>query len=367
MVRNFLLSILYLLLILGIGFVVLRYVLPLMWPFVLGMVLALLIDPPVNWLERRTRLSRGGAVLLVMGAVLGLGAVILGFGLSRLITELVELTQALPDLYRVAESWSQDALARAEAWLATLPPSMQQVIESQQYEAYASLMSFVRSTLEGVMNSFSHLPSVVVALLVGCLATYFLSRDRRQIGAFLLTFCPASWRGRLADVEGQLLISTVGFIKAQLTMVVFTAMCTTLGLLCLGTDYAVILGIAAGVLDLVPYLGPTAVLGPYIIAAAATSRLWLAVRLAVLLVLLAGLRQVMEVKIVGERIGVHPLATLFALYLGVQFFGPVGFIVGPLAAIILKAVVRAGVLPGYPGSAACARDRTGAAKGGESG
>lgn len=57
------------------------------------------------------------------------------------------------------------------------------------------------------------------------------------------------------------------------------------------------------------------------------------------------MRQVLEAKLVGEKIGLHPLAVLVSLYLGFQFFGALGFVVGPILAILLKSMISSGLLP----------------------
>ena len=102
-----------------------------------------------------------------------------------------------------------------------------------------------------------------VTLAVACLTAFFLVRDQEMLSSFALSLLPDQWEDAAWHLQREVLGGAIGFLKAQLIIVLITTVLTSLGLWIMGADYALILGICAGVLDLVPFLGPTAILAPW--------------------------------------------------------------------------------------------------------
>jgi len=338
-------SLAYLFGFLAAAYVALRYLMPYFAPFLVAVLLAILIEPVVRLLEGGGRVPRGVAVAGALAAVAVSFSVLAFWGTSRLVHELGGLYRTLPYYYAASVDATKYMVERFGEVVASLPEPLQTAIERYEQQGYESLRMMVNSGLEAVVQMFRRLPSFAMMVLVTGLATFFLSRDRKQVARFLWGLVPEPWRDRVREAETEVWQAALGFVKAQVTLVCITAVLTSAGLAILGADYALLLGICAGVLDLVPYLGPTAVLGPWAVGCFLTGSVRLGFELVVLLGVLAVVRQVAEVKIVGERTGVHPAGVLLALYLGVELFGVWGFALGPLGAIVLKAAARSGLLP----------------------
>jgi len=98
-------------------------------------------------------------------------------------------------------------------------------------------------------------------------------------------------------------------------------------------------------LDILPLLGPSSLLVPWAAWSWFAGEPGRAVQLVVLLLVIFVARQFNEARLVGKSTGLHPLAVLVALYVGFRVLGPVGLLVGPLLAVLLKGLVRAGVVP----------------------
>ena len=73
--------------------------------------------------------------------------------------------------------------------------------------------------------------------------------------------------------------------------------------------------------------------------------MWFAVKLLIVYATVSALRQMTESKVVGDQVGLHPLAVLLSIYLGIKFFGALGVVFGPLITILLKAMITSGLLP----------------------
>mgnify|MGYP000079589287 CR=1 FL=1 len=348
--RQFILTALYLFLFGVVTFVLVSYLLPYVLPFLLAVPLAAFIDPLVNFIENKGRLPRGVAAALVLFMVLVLAGAGLVLVFSRLAVEAVKLSHNLPQYYQFAVGLSDQLLAWFEdlfASLQSLPPSLEEGLLSALGRVYFSLQSLVANLLESITGLPYVVGRVVTVFAVTCLAAFFMCRDKKLIRAFILGWLPKDWREGALTLEGEVMGSIIGFVKAQMTIVCITAVLTTIGLSIIRVPYAFLLGLAAGILDLVPFLGPTAVFVPWIVYAFVVGNGVLGFKLLVLFLFLSLARQILEPKIIGDYTGVHPLATLFSIYLGIMVFGLWGFIIGPVTAVVLKAVARAGVFPGF--------------------
>jgi len=327
------------------SYVFLKYLLPFVLPFVLAVFFALLVDPPVTWLERRWRLPRSLAAALVIVIVVGGLGFFLATGAVRLGAELLSLSTALPDLFqRLTEGAALLADLLGE-FSASLPPLFKQAVDQQIALIYRLAQAGVTALLTAVQGWVVALPGLVVVFLLTALATYFVSRDKGAIRDFLLGILPPEARSGALRIKDRLVDSTVGLVKAQTILVVITFFIFLVGLTLLGVRYALLVALLSSLLDVLPVLGPSLVFVPWAAYAFLDGRAPFAVGLLVLYGAVALVRGALQASVIGARIGLHPLATLLALYVGATLFGPVGILYGPLVAAMLRAAVLVGLLP----------------------
>lgn len=334
---------------------VLKYVIPYFTPFVLAVALAILIDPTVDALEERLNLPRGWAVLLALLFFFGLALGLVLFGVGAVVVQLGLLAQDLPTHYERLVEFSEEILAAVTTVFRGLPADFLTVAERTLGSVLQSVYSGLEALLLAVLSGLKGLPAAILVGVVTVVAAFFVSRDKTAILRLGLSLLPATWRERVERVNSDVVASVVGLIKAQLILVAITLVLTVTGLLLLGVRYAWIVGVVAGLLDVLPAVGPAAVLLPWAAYCFIDGNAGLGAGLVVLVTVTAVVRQVLEPRIVGQRIGLHPLVTLLALYLGVRLLGPGGLVVGPLVAIVIKAVVRTGT--GGAGAMASSRGK----------
>jgi len=135
----------------------------------------------------------------------------------------------------------------------------------------------------------------------------------------------------------------LGFLKAQLTLVSITTVIILIGLIILRVDYAITIALVTGIVDIIPYLGTGLVFVPWIIYEVITGQMPQAIGLTVLYIIVLVQRQIMEPKILSSSIGLDPLATLVALFVGFKLIGFLGLIVGPVTLVIISTLNKAGV------------------------
>lgn len=326
----------------------LTVLLPWLLPFLLALLLAWALERPVAFLTQRLSLPRWAAAaictvvlsLLLCGA-LGLVLWRLGYEASLLLGRLPTLLSALPSLGAALEDWAYRFLVAAPVGLQEfLRDALDNLVSrgiaipNQFYDALAGLVGSVLSAL----------PDIGLFLFTTALATYFTSASRPGVLAFLRRQIPRAWRPRL-DAARRLLRGTLGgWLRAQGLLMLVTFGELTVGLLLLRVDLAVLLAALTALLDALPVFGTGTVLLPWAVFSLLSGNWSRALGLVVLYGVISAVRSLLEPKLVGERLGLPPLAALLAMYVGFRAFGVAGMILAPLCAILLKQFHDCGLL-----------------------
>src|SRR5690606_31367448 len=129
---------------------------------------------------------------------------------------------------------------------------------------------------------------------------------------------PRGWRAELLRLKDEILAGLIGFVKAQAVLMALSASLSILGLSLFGYPYAWALGAFAGVLDLAPMVGPSGVFAPLVAAGLIFGDWMRTIGIACVWAVVLIVRQVIEPEIVGRHVGIHPLTSVAAVYLGVK-------------------------------------------------
>lgn len=332
---------------LAVSYVAIRFLLPYLFPFVVALVLAEVLEPVVRQADRWPRVPRGVVVavtlLLFLSALCGL----LTWGIAALVTELGHLNDNLPDLMTRGEAVLQGLLLSVSNLQRNLPEAVQALLQESMGSLQQSMQQWLPEVRTG-LKAVATVPRVLADLLVAGIATFFISRDRRLLGHFFRRLLPPLWQQRIERVHTDLIVSAWRYLRGQMVLVALTTIITTIGLWLIGAPYVLVLGLVIGIADLLPVVGPTLILLPWIVYSLAVGETSFGLQLLLLFGVITVMRQVMETRVVGDSLGLHPLAVLVTLYLGFQVFGPAGIFLGPLLALVLKVMIHAGLVPIFP-------------------
>lgn len=130
-----------------------------------------------------------------------------------------------------------------------------------------------------------------------------------------------------------------GYIKAQLTLMIITFLIFSIGLVIIDVQFPLLIAFVIAILDIVPVIGSGVVMLPWVMVSLIQGNAQRALALALVYVIGTLIRQLIEPKITGDKIGIRPLFTFIATILGSLIFGPVGIIVGPILAVIIKSII----------------------------
>ncbi len=333
----------------------LYFVIPLIYPFLIAWFIAYLLNPLVRLLQRRAKFPRWAAVTFSLLLFLSISTGIVYFLINRLINEISYLSKIINTHI---ERWVNDIITFVNSDL--LQNFIAQLnIFYQQNENYKNTLdnsinsfgdkvtgyisSFVHFVVNSVISFITSLPSLAVVMLVAILAAFFISKDWNKLIERAGRLFPDRIKNPSRKIWKDLQKALFGYLRAQLVMISLTACVVIIGLWIIGVDYAVTIGLFIGFIDLLPYLGTGAAMVPWIIYSFITGDVELGIGLSVLYAIIVVVRQLVEPKVLASSIGLNSLATLFALFIGLQLFGVLGLIIGPATMVILLAFQRAGV------------------------
>ncbi len=325
-----------------LAYLLVRFVLPYFTPFVIAIILASIIDPFVNFLERKLKIPRGFAVMVVLSILI----VVLSFSI---ITGIVRVTRELEDLLAARAEYENVLLQLVEDWVDSFEEfyvQMPEVVTNAISARIDRTMDLIVASINNALDMVTYVPSLLIVLVVSFIATYFLSKERGRLFTSIMQFAPGEWNTKAMNMKTEIVGATMGFIRAQIIMMFISTVIAYVSLVVLNVRYAILLGIIVGVLDFIPSLGPGLVFTPWALYNIfITGDIGLAVALLIVSLIIIVVRQVLQPKLIGDSAGIHPLLALIAMYLGIRLFGVGGMFIGPLLAIVIKAVVSGILVP----------------------
>jgi predicted PurR-regulated permease PerM len=317
---------------------------PVITPFAISAGLAYLGDPLVDRLERlkfiRWPISRTVSVVLVFLLMIVVFGLVLLLIIPLLVEQVRHLVEKVP---QITEWMFSEALPWVQSQLGLEPSSIDTdnlIAAARDYwkEAGTAALSVLGSVSRGGQAAINWLMNLVLIPVV----TFYLLRDWDRLVEAIRQLLPRAVEPTVSGVMSEINEVLGAFIRGQLLVMVALGVIYALGLWAIGLDLAFIIGMGAGLLSIVPYLG--AALG--VVAAVIAALFQFGDLLHVLLVLVVfGVGQSLESmfltpKLVGDRIGLHPVTVIFAVLAGGQLFGFLGILLALPAAAALNVLVR---------------------------
>jgi len=298
-------------------------------PFLVGAALAYVLYPLVCSVQARGISRPWALITFYVMIIAGLG--FLGwYTLPRLTLEVAELAALMPHYLEDAQ--------QMVAYLDGLEvgDGVDHIIRSSLNQAEAKAYSALRTFINDLMGMAGSLLSLVFAPV---LAYYFIMDWEKIRDGFLSLFQPQA-RSRLVSLGMEIDQVLSGFIQGHLTVCLLVGVLTGLAAALLGVKYAIIIGIINGVAELFPYLGP--ILGAIpSLALALTDGTAKAIYLGLAILVIQQVEaNLLSPRIVGVRVGLHPLLVIFALLSGGELFGLWGILLAVPTAAVLKVLVK---------------------------
>jgi sporulation integral membrane protein YtvI len=338
-----------------LGLMSLYYISKVTYPFLIGLAIAFLINPLVQFLTNKWRIPRALSVLLALIVIFGSFIGLITLLIAEIVSGADYLAGVVPRHLETLIDFVEQLIAGQIIPLYNQLTSLFNNLDAGQQDTIIeniqnvgkrfgnTVGSFIQSFFENIPNILSWFPNAATVLIFSLLATFFISKDWERLKLIAGRLLPNKAKTSGKTVFSDLKKALFGFLKAQLTLISITTVIILIGLLILRIDYAITIALLAGLVDIVPYLGTGAIFVPWIIYEVISGDMNTAIGLGVLYIVVLVQRQVMEPKVLSSNIGLDPLATLISLFVGFKLLGFLGLIAGPVLLVIITTLHRAGV------------------------
>lgn len=322
------------LLLLGVGLILgFKFLFPIVAPFLLGIIFAGLIESWVRRLETHLKMNRSFAVGLVLFSLL---IVVLGLTGLTLVSSFWEAERQLPKIPFLIAKLSNVC----SGFIVRLGHLIKYNLPDFSLNS-EPVSQVLRSFILWVLGFLPRFPEIILVIALGGISAYFFSRDRQIISPLIIRCLPENWRITIIQIKDELITKIGRFFWAELTLCLITAGVTWAGFIILRIPGALTYGFVAGILDLIPVIGPGMVYVPAALAQFLMSDIYHGIGLIVIYLLVLLIRQIAELKLIGNNFDFHPLITLMIIYIGIKVFGFSGIFFGPVIIITLRAIYRA--------------------------
>lgn len=347
--KKFIINFLYFAIIIAAIFFALQFALSLLFPFVAALFIAYILKHPINFIARKTKMPRKLAAILMVLIFYGTIGTFLVLASIRAFSFATDLVQRLPSIFRIyVNPVLTDLFDQLEQALEQADPNILDTVDylwSQFMQSLRSIVSNLSLTsMEAISNVASSLPMLFIKLLLMVISTFFIAMDYER----LTGFCMRQLNGWARDIFLQVQKYVVGTlfvcIRSYALIMSITFMELFLGLSLFGVEYALLIALCIAVFDILPVLGTGGIMIPWAVITAILGDYPMALKLFGLYIFITIVRNIIEPKIVGSQIGLHPVVTLVSMFAGVQLFGVVGLFGFPIGLSLLMHLNQTGTI-----------------------
>lgn len=310
-------------------------------PILIAVILAYLLDPLIDKLETY-KIGRSPAIILltlITVFILLIAALILLPAIEG------EIKTAINKLPAYVEVFQSEALPRIEQIISKVLPGKSISLSSMIAEGESALrkapVDIWKSLLSGMTSTIKSTLSLIISIIGAMiipLYLYYILKDFDSFKEKIISIIPPRNRANVLEKAGETDEVLSAFIRGQMMVCLILAILYAIGLAVIGIDLAIVIGFLSGALFIIPYLGT--VIG-LLLASTAAYLQFHDLNHLLYVASLYGAVQILEgfiitPKIVGEKVGLHPLAVILAVIIGGELFGFLGILLAVPAAAVLK-------------------------------
>lgn len=265
------------------------------------------------------------------------------WGITTLVSESASLLQGLNDYTQKAYIKVQEIVNSLDISKIKLSDELLSIIQNSSQEILNKLYAWGTKFLSDTVNVLTQIPTIAIYLVITILSLYFICTDKIYILDFAEHHMPRSWVKKVGQHVKEITQSLGAYLKAEITLVFVSFVISLAGFYIfmfagLNVKYPLLIALVTAFVDALPILGSGTVMIPWAIISAIDGDINLGVAIAVLWIIMSVVRQILEPKVVSNKLGIHPIFTLIAMYTGFKLLGVIGMLVGPIALIIIKSI-----------------------------
>ncbi|HEP1792100.1 TPA: AI-2E family transporter [Streptococcus suis] len=310
----------------------------LLLPMILTGLLYYLLNPMVDWMEKH-KISRtvGISILFVLISLLIIWG--LAVAIPSIQEQVTSFAQNLPSNIQKIEGQVTGLLQ--DQRFEQFRPTALEMLNKVNDQAVAYAQKFSTSAVNWASNLISTASQIIVAVLIMPFILFYLLRDGQYLNKHITQYLPTKWREPigtvLSDVNGQL----SNYVRGQVTVAIIVALMFSVMFSIIGLSYPITLGVMAGFLNLIPYLGSFLAMIPAVILGLIAGPIMLIKVLVVFMIEQTIEGRFVTPLIIGSSLSIHPITILFVLLTAGQMYGVLGVLLGIPIYASIKVLVKA--------------------------
>lgn len=329
-------------------YIFINYIGGLFLPFIIGYILCIILYPLFKILNNRYKIPKPISSILCISALVFL-VIFLGVGIvGQIVKEAKEFAKDLPYYIESIKLTFDEINNKAQDLIKILPDGLERTFINFLENSSSIIGELLGNGLKNTsIKVIRKAPNALMITIISIISCYLMLIDKENMQKFIIRQLPKKYADKFSIVKTGIGDAVFGYIRAQAIIMCLIATICFIGLLILKAPYALFIAVVIGIVDALPVFGSGFILWPWALYNVITKNYGLAIGLIIMYVVILLTRQFVEPKILGKQIGIHPLATLMSIYVGLQVFGVFGFIIGPIIMVIIKALQNENILPNW--------------------
>lgn len=334
--RQFIINVLYWGIIAALILLVLRVSEPVLVPLIISFIIAWILAKPIAWISERIHLKKPVVALVIVL----LFYIIIGTVISRLFMHgyayVRNFVLAFPKVYETSISpVLENFLNWFDETCSKIDPSLMGMFQEKSDNILTSLGGLVSGISSGTITIVSDMavsiPKILMKTLITLVLTVFMTMDIHNIVNFWSRQIPEKSKKLFWEIKVYLKGTVLKCLKSYLMIMGITFVEVTVGFLILGVKNAPLVAALVAVIDILPILGTGTVVIPWAVLSLIRKDFFMAAGLIILYIVVLVIRQIIEPKIVGTQLVLHPVVTLAGMVVGLSFGGILGMFAVPIA------------------------------------
>ena len=343
--RRFLINTAFFAVIVAIAYALLKYALPAVMPFFIAFIISALLQPVITFLRKKTKLGQKSASSIIVILFLCTVGVLLSLALIKLVISVTDLLSSAPAYYT---NTIQPALRNLVDYVQEFLRNFDEDISLDYNDfipAISDLIPSIKSIFSFTTNILSSVPGFFITVLITIISTFFISADYHLICRWIIAQLPEKTAHTVLEIKMYVKDILFKYIRSYALIMSITFLELSVLLLIAGlvnpnmfpsVTSTLLVALIIALFDLLPIVGTGSILVPWGIIRILLGDIVTGIMLVCIFLIITVVRNIIEPKIIGTQVGLHPIVTLMAMIVGTAVFGVMGLFLFPITLALLK-------------------------------
>lgn len=308
------------------------------FPFVIAIIIALITKPITLYLKKKLKMTNGIAAIISTTFVFIIISLLVTVILYKITLEAKELIYSMPNIKTTAK-FLDEYILKLKVYYDKIDPSIVEKLQQQLSALLSSVLDISVKIFNKLISFAISLPLLFMIIFITLIATFFITRDLSGMGNRIIAIFSEKGKKNVMAIWEEAIKMVVGYVRSYSIVLFVTFIQTWIGFSILDVKYALMLSILCGIFDILPILGIGAIYTPLSIIYLLSKNYFVGIGIIVLYIIVTLVRQILEPKLVSASLGIHPLAVIAAIFIGIKAYGFIGMIY-LIAAMVLYNILK---------------------------